>query len=185
MSPFFDDPFFDSVRKWVLPAGPKEGRDPVGVSRAFVALRRRVLAESPADLGLAPSERLPRVWAVLVDYAAGANVVTVTCVADGTTSLYSGVGGGIVGAGSVPAVAAAAGSLLDVAERVLDALPAADKVALPPVGSVAFLVMTYGGMHRIEVPEAEVMEVAAGSVHELYVATGDVVTELRRADAAG
>lgn len=177
--------YFDTIRKWVQPAGPKEGRDPVRVSRAFVALRRGVLAESPAHLGLAPTERLPRVWAVLVDHEAGAEVVTVTCVADGTTNLYSGSGGGIIGAGSVASVAAAAGSLLDVAERVLDALPAADKVALPAEGSVAFLVITYEGMHRVEVPDADAQLASAGAAHELYLATQDVVTEVRLADAAG
>jgi len=176
--------YFDGMRKWVQPAGPKEGRDPVRVSRAHVALRRGILATSPAALGIAPSERLPRVWAVLADLEAGADVMTVACVADGTASLYTGSGGGILGAGAEPRVASAAGQLLDVAERVLEALPPADRIALPATGSVAFLVLTYEGMRRLEVPEAEAQG-STGAAHELYVATRDVVAELRLADAAG
>ena len=132
----------DGLRRWVQPAGPKEGRDPVRVSRAYVALRRGVLAASPAALGIVPSERLPRVWAVLADLEVGAEAATVACVADGTASLYTGTGGGILGAGAQPAVRAAAGLLLEAAERALDALPAAERIALPAQGSVAFLVLT-------------------------------------------
>lgn len=179
-------PYFDSLRKWVQPAGPKEGRDPVRVSRAYVALRRGILATSPAALGLAPSERLPRVWAVLVDLEVDAEAVTVACVADGTASLYTGTGGAILGAGTQAAVAAAAGLLLEAAERVLDALPAADRIALPAAGSLAFLVLTYDGMRRLEVPEAEARDSAAGAAgaaHELYVATRNVVAELRLAES--
>lgn len=184
-------PYFDSMRKWVQPAGPKEGRDPVRVSRAYVALRRGVLATSPAALGLAPSQRLPRVWAVLVDLEAGAEAVTVACVADGAASVYTGSGGGILGSGAAARVSAAAGRLLEVVEQVLDALPTADRIALPPAGSVAFLVLTYDGMRRLEVPAAEAQGSAAGgagaadAAHELYAAARDVVAELHLVDAAG
>ena len=174
----------DGLRRWVQPAGPKEGRDPVRVSRAYVVLRRWVLAASPAALGLVPSERLPRVWAVLADLEAGTDVVTIACVANGTTSLYAGSGGAILGAGAQPAVRAAAGLLLEAAERVLDALPAADRIALPPAGSVAFLLRTYDGMRRLEVTAAEALG-STGAAHELYVATRDVVAELRLAESAG
>lgn len=176
--------YADGLRKWVQPAGPKEGQDPVRVSRVFVAMRRGVLAASPATLGLVPSERLPRVWAVLADLDVGPEVLTVACVADGTTSLYAGGGGAILGAGARSAVAAVAGQLLETAERVLDALPAADRIALPEAGSVAFLVLTWEGMRRLEVPEAVALDSKAGPPHELYVATRDVVAELRLADVA-
>ena len=179
-------PYFDSMRKWVQPAGPKEGADPVRVSRAYVALRRGVLAASPAALGIVPSERLPRVWAVLADLEVGAEAATVACVADGTASLYTSSAGGILGAGAEPRVASAAGQLLEVAERVLDALPVADRIALPPAGSVAFLVLTWEGMRRLEVPEAEAQGKAGmGAAQELYAAARDVVAELRLVDAAG
>lgn len=177
--------YVDGLRRWVQPAGPKEGRDPVRVSRAHVALRRGILAASPAALGLVPSERLPRVWAVLADLEVDTDVVTIACVANGTASLYAGSGGAIQGAGAQPAVRAAAGLLLEAAERALDALPAADRIALPAQGSVAFLVLTWEGMRRLEVTAAEALDSTAGPAHELYVATRDVVAELRLADAAG
>jgi hypothetical protein len=180
VSPSFDDPYFDSFRKWVLPAGPKEGRDPVGVTREYIAMRSRVFATSPADLGLVPTERLPRVWAVLVDLPS--ERVTVVCVADGTTSLYATGGGVISGDGTMAALTDAATRLLDTAERALGGLPAGTSIGLPARGSAAFTVFTYDGMRRVEVAESEALGPAVGAVQDLYAATREVVTELRQAN---
>lgn len=184
MSPSFDDPYFDNVRKWVLPAGPKEGRDPVGVSREYIAMRSRVFAVSSADLGLTPTERLPRVWAVLVDLPSE-RVTTVVCVADGTASLYAAGGGAIIGDGTIAAVTDAAARLLDTAERVLGGLPAGTSIGLPARGSAAFTVLTYDGMRRLEVAESEALGPAVGAVRDLYAATREVVSELRLAYEMG
>src|SRR5690349_21835458 len=52
----------------------------------------------------------------------------------------------------------------------------------PTAGHVAFVVLTFDGMHRLEVPERDAMTVA-GAAHDLYVAAQGVVAELRKADA--
>lgn len=183
MSPSFDDPYFHSIRRWVLPSGPREGRDPVGVTRAYIAIRSRVFAASPADLGLTPTERLPRVWAILVDLPS--ERVTLVCVADGTTSLYAAGGGVIIGDGTVVALTDAAARLLDTAERVLGGLPVGTSIGLPARGSAAFTVFTYDGMLRVEVAESEALGPAVGAVGDLYAATRAVVTELRLANETG
>jgi hypothetical protein len=133
------------------------------------------------------------VWAVLADLSVGGAFATVVGIADGTTSMYTSTGGGIIGAGSRPEVATVTARLLEVAERCLDAMPAADAAdtadtaavaALPAAGHVAFVALTRGAMRRVEVPEDEAQE-RPGPAHDLYTATHDVITQLRLAGTHG
>jgi hypothetical protein len=73
----------------------------------YLGLRRTMFTADPAELGLAPSERLPEVWAALMEIDLGGAVASVVAVADGTTSLYISNGGGVLGTGAYPAVAEA------------------------------------------------------------------------------
>jgi hypothetical protein len=146
----------------------------------YLALRARLLATTPETLGLVPTERLPRVWAVLADLRAGGGIVTVVTVADGTTSLYTSRGGGIIGAGTRPAVAAASARLLEACEAGLDRIPAVSEAALPPRGRVAWTVLTRAGMRRLTAREpspADGQELAL----TLFLATHDVIAALREA----
>lgn len=166
---------------------PADGPAPGGVDPTYLALRGRLLGTSPSELGLVPTGRLPRVWAVLADLSVGGAFATVVGIADGTTSMYTSTGGGIIGAGSRPEVAAVTARLLEAAERCLDAMTAADTAdlaALPAVGHVAFVALTRGAMRRVEVPEDEAQE-RPGPAHDLYLATHDVITQLRLAGARG
>jgi hypothetical protein len=176
--------YTDQLRKLAGPAGPLEGRDPVRASRTYVALRSRVLAATPAELGIVPSESLPRVWAVIADLPQDEVRVTVVAVADGTTSLYLSTGGWIIGAGSRPAVAAAGQGLLEAAEGALDALSVATNVALPPTGSLSFMVVAYDGIRRVELPDDEAAA-ADDMMRDLCRATREVVTQLQLAESQG
>jgi hypothetical protein len=162
-------------------AGASHGPDPI-----YLALRNRLLSTSPAALGIEPTDRLPRAWAVLADLPAGDGMVTVVVVADGTTSLYTSRGGGIIGAGSRPEVAAASANLLATCEGALDGLPQAAAVSLPPPGHVAWTVLARDGNHRLEALEAEAeAEATAGGpgvAGSLFVATHAVITALRLAE---
>ena len=148
----------------------------------YLGLRGQLLKASPSDIGLAPFPERPRVWAVLMDLAVREHHATIVGVADGTTSLYTSVGGGMLGSGMLPDVREATTRLLDTAERRLDDVAAADEAPLPAAGHVAFVVLAFDGMHRLEVPERDAMTVA-GAAHDLYVAAQAVVAELRKADA--
>ena len=62
-------------------------------------------------------------------------VMTLVALADGTTSLYFSNGGGMIGGGEHPRVAAATRRLVDVAARFLTVLSPATDFPLPPAGS--------------------------------------------------
>ena len=72
------------------------------------------------------------VYAAIVDMDMGNSIVTLVCIADGTTSLYFSTGGGQIGIGQADeSVCAASIAFLHGAEQVLDALTITDEFTLP------------------------------------------------------
>ncbi len=147
----------------------------------FLGLRGQLLGADPGSLRLAPSAGRAHVWAVLMDLAVRDQHATIVGVADGTTSLYTSTGGGMLGAGRVPAVREATTHLLDLAEQHLDQVPPATEAPLPSLGNVAFVVLTFEGMRRLELPERDAMTIA-GAAHDLYVAAQAVVGQMRQVE---
>jgi len=72
---------------------------------------------SPARLGVFPSEALPNVWGVLMETGYSPAVVTLVALADGTTSLCFGSGGGVIGAEKYGAVREATAAFIAAAEH--------------------------------------------------------------------
>lgn len=107
-------------------------------------LRARVLRREFLS-GVAPStDGRPR--AVVMDWSM-VDYGTATLVAydDGTTSLYTSAGGGVIGAGSHEEVRDATEAFRAEAERTLKqftAVAAADPLPLPPPNAVSFYVIT-------------------------------------------
>src|SRR5882724_6714324 len=90
-------------RKQKLSAG---GAAPEAV---FAALRQNVLGLDPSAVGLAPTPGRPRVWGGLMDMGyPDRRWASLVVVGDGTVSLYTSTGGGMIGAGAHPNVAAVA-----------------------------------------------------------------------------
>ena len=105
--------------------------------RAMV-LRRDFLA------GVPPSTD-GRLRAVVMDWSMDDGTATLVAYGDGTTSLYTSVGGGVIGAGTHEEVRGAAEAFRAEAERTLKrftAVAAADPLPLPPPNAVTFYVIT-------------------------------------------
>ncbi len=165
------------ARRALKRRGPSPEPDP-----AYLGLRGRLLGTTPGQIGVEPSGRWPRAWAVLVDLPVGVGYVSIVGVADGSTSMYTSTGGGIIGAGARPAVRAATGRLLDVAEAGLAGLPLVDACPLPSRGNVGLVILARDGSHRIEASE-DALAVGPGIVARLYAAAQDVITQLQLVDA--
>ena len=86
----------------------------VPAAQLHAALRERVLAWTGPPAGTGGGDA---VFGVVVDLGLGGAAITVVALADGTTSLYTSTGGGVIGAGARPAVAAASRALIAEAER--------------------------------------------------------------------
>lgn len=111
--------------------------------------RSRFLNLAPAEVGVEPSPHLPRVWGVVMDFAHPA--VTLITLADGTTSLYFGSGGGVIGAGQHAQVAQARDFLLVLAQQFDSQLEVTTDFPLPPLDRVRLYLLTFDGVRTAEV----------------------------------
>ena len=83
----------------------------------------------------------PDVSGLVVDVRGEGGFATVVSLADGTTSMYTSTGGGMIGAGAHAAVAEATRHLLTLVQQNLSLFPTGDNRQLPPEGLVRFHVV--------------------------------------------
>jgi hypothetical protein len=143
----------------------------------FLGLRGQFLRANPSDFGLKPTSALPRVWGALVDMGLPNGVASLLSIADGTTSLYTSTGGGIVGGGFHESVRVATAKLLGLIESALGQFEPRLGFELPAAGRFAFVVRTYEVDLGTEVSLADF----ASGTHRLapvFVAANDVLTAL-------
>jgi len=144
----------------------------------FKNLRDTLLSMSPARLGVFPSETLPNVWGVLMETGYSPAVVTLVSLADGTTSLCFGSGGGVIGAEKHSTVREATAAFIASAEFHRQKLLPAESFPLPDVDRVRFYVLTFTGTLTAEAGEKEL----GRRTHELsalFYAGHDVITQIR------
>jgi hypothetical protein len=101
----------------------------------------------------APSSYHPDVSGVVVDIPAQGGFATVVALTDGTTSMYTSVGGGTIGAGEHSVVRIATRRLLAAVQRELGFFVEVDTDALPPPGLVRFHLLAPHGRRYRDVPE--------------------------------
>jgi hypothetical protein len=141
-------------------------------------LRSTILALTPARLGISPSHALPNVWGVLMETGYLPAVVALVSLADGTTSLCFGSGGGVIGAERHAAVREATAAFIAAAEHHRNKLTPAESFPLPDVDRVRFYVLTFTGTLTAEAGEREL----GRKTHELsalFYAGHDVITQIR------
>jgi hypothetical protein len=147
-------------------------------------LRTKVLSVSPADLGISPSQQLPNVWGILMEIGYPETLAGLVVLADGTTSLYLGHGGGFIGGGEYASVRAASARFLSVANRYHAGLQATRTFPYPDVGRVKFYVLTFSGILFADADEEELVQ-KAHRLEELFYAGQGVLTELRLIEEGG
>jgi hypothetical protein len=134
----------------------------------YADLRSRALSITQAELA-----ELPAAPPVLPEA-----VATLVALTDGTTSLYFSNGGGMIGGGEHPRVAAATRRLVDVAARLVGVLSPASDFPLPAVGITQLIAVTASGNSSATAPEEE-LGAGVHELSELFYAAQDVLTELR------
>jgi hypothetical protein len=149
----------------------------------YLDLRTKALGVDPAAIGLAPIEGLDRVYGVILDIGYPEGPATLVGFSDGTTSLYTSSGWGVIGGGEHDVVAEATLRWLTVAEGMIDAFEKADDSQIPQVGDVAFTVLTYGGRYRA-VTQESALEEGTSPLTPLFAAGHDVISELRQIEQA-
>jgi hypothetical protein len=151
------------------------------IADVYTGLRSQALSFGSAEIKAPPVVEGGQALGVLMDLGHDIAVVTIVGLADGTASMYVSNGGGMIGLGENPPVAAAAKRWVAVAEEA-DLAPR-DGDALPDDGVVRFNVLTTGPVLAGEAPEAEL---AAGGhpLSPLYAAGQALISEIRLVDEA-
>lgn len=157
---------------------------PASVEQVFQGLRGQLLELDPAAVGLEQGPRHPVLWGALVEmgYPGGA-AVTIVALADGTTSMYTSAGGGIIGGGFHKAVASATQSFLAALEQDLAMLRPDPDAALPAAGQVIIRALTYTGRMSAEASEDDLAD-GGHQLSPVFYAAHRVITELRLIDEA-
>lgn len=150
----------------------------------YQGMRGQILGSSPEKIGIVPAPPLTVVWGALVEMGMEGGSATVVSLADGTTSMYTSGGGGIIGAGRHQQVADASRAFLSFVQDNLDLFPPAAETPVPAAGSVSFVVLTYDGIRRAESTQ-DGLGRPADPLHRTWMEANKVITELRLASTGG
>jgi len=144
----------------------------------YLGLRKQVLEYRPT----APEVTAHRVWAALYEQGLDIGAVTLMCHRDGSCSMYTSSGGGMIGAQSVPTIAAASARVLDEFERDLGVIQLVD--GIPPVPApetLRFTAVTAEGL-RSRVVDRERESPIGHPLTRLNSVCQDLVTAYRLHD---
>ena len=107
-------------------------------------------------------------------------VASFLAIADGTVSMYTSVGGGVIGAGNHAAVRGAAERFRIVAADARSQLQTTTEFPAPTPGEVRFHVRT-GDDARTGAASEQALRTGRQPLSELYAAGQDLITEIRLA----
>jgi hypothetical protein len=160
-----------------LRRSPKPGDAPVD-------LRSRLLELDPADVGLAPTAAHPNVWCALMEMGFPDGAATIVSLADGSTSMYTSEGGGVIGGGEHERVAQASMRFIAAVETRLGELEPDVSDELPGADLVTFRALTYSSRRAATASEDELAS-AGHPLSPLFDAGHEVITALRETEEAG
>ncbi len=103
-----------------------------------------------------PAEVEDAIFGVVGDVGMSGNCVTVFGMSDGSSSLYTSTGGGVIGAGSKEHVRKASRRLIEVAGQHAKDLPYVTEFPEPAPGNLRFSLLSARGVRAIEAGENEV-----------------------------
>ncbi len=144
-------------------------------------LRTLVIDLDPASVGLTP-EMCGPVWGVVMDsvFPTG-DWYCLAVLADGTTSIYTSGGYGVIGAGQHESVRAAGHALLATASEQLALLGPATGSGLPGPGLVALRALTFQGQRVLIAPEKDLGK-GKHAASAVFYAAQEVLTQVRLID---
>lgn len=150
-------------------------------AQAVAASRQSILERTPtATQGL---DTTRPVYGVLMETGYPNGAASLVAFENASASLYLSEGGGVFGGESVPAIAAAAQRLTQLAGAQLAQFTPADATPWPKAGEVRFYLLTAQGV-RTAVAQRGAIERRDHPLGALFRAGHDVITRLREASEA-
>ena len=144
----------------------------------YDGLRRQIFDLDPADVGLSGAGQPGDVWGVVYELGLPAATVTVIALADGTTSLYTTGGFGIVGGGAHPAVVVANRKLREAVAAQLAAFRPDPSAEPPGPDDVRVRALTSSGRRVADAAQADLLD-GTHPLSDLFFAGHAVITRLR------
>ncbi len=164
-------------RKPESKATPPTPEERARAAEVMKGLRNEWLTAKPDELGLEGEEAKAKVWGVMMETAFPSGVATLITIRDGTASLYTNTGGGVLGGYSAKEQAR---QFVVEAEKHLARMKPTKGFPYPETGRVKFYVLTPEGVYTVESTSRE-MQSKSHPLHPLFYAAHVVLTGLRRA----
>ena len=127
---------------------------------------------------IGPTAEFPRVYAILMDWPLGTNVITLFSSCLGDASIYSTSTFGIIGGIGHERVRIAVKDFVKIGEAHFQDSVATKEFPLPKPGKVYFYLVCFDGVRRIESDE-ESLKSRKDKFLDLYGQGQRVITELR------
>jgi hypothetical protein len=150
-------------------------------SDVFAGLRNQILNLDPASAGFLRDAVGNAPWGCLMETAYPNGTATLVCLRDGTTSLYTSSGFGIIGGGAHEAVVRENAALLAALEEHLSEMSSSTDLSLPREGQTVIRALTFDGQRRYEAAEEELGE-GRNALSPVFHAAHGVITQLRLID---
>ena len=118
-----------------------------------------------------------------MEFNAGETWVSLVAILDGTTSLYFGSGGGIIGAGKSEIVRKANHLFLEVAGQFVNRFLITQSYPTPEPDKARFYLLTSDGVRASDEVDESALQERGNEFFPLYVAAQNVITQIRLVQA--
>lgn len=149
-----------------------------GAAGAYRGLRNQILTLDPGAAGLSTRSGKRVSWGCLIETGSSIGSITLVCLCDGTTSLYTSSGFGIIGGGAHEAVVHANERLLDLLDEHLTSMSPSGDQSLPGDGRTIIRALTDDGQLSFEADEDDLGN-GRSAMSPVFHAGQAVITELR------
>lgn len=143
-----------------------------------------MLTLDPATIGLTAAPEDRGVWGVLFELGVPGGSASVVALKDGTTSLYTNSGLGILGGGAHEHVVTATRNLISGVARKLDLFSVHGPTDAPAAGQVLVHALTHDGRLTATAADVDLVE-GKHLLSDVFFAGHEVIAHLRSIGEAG
>ena len=143
----------------------------------YTGLREQILELDPASIAIERGDE--QVWGGMLEMGFPEGTATILALADGTTSLYTSSGGGVVGGEAHDNVRFANREFLAALEAQREHLDPDEDAPLPGPGEVALRAFTWDGRLAAVARSDEELGEGSHPLSEAFFRGHDVITQLR------
>jgi len=155
--------------------------EPTPEPSMYEDLRRQVLALDPSTVGLVAAPEDSGVWGVLFELGMPGGSASLVAFKDGTTSLYTSRGYGIIGGGQHDHIVTATRNLISMVARKLDLFRPEESTSPPEPEQVVVRALTHTGTRVAAVPDADLVD-GTHLLSDVFFAGHEVIAHLRSID---